>query len=152
MSRVWDLETDSHTEKLILLCLADCASDEGICWPSYATIARKCRMERSRVIEIIARFEKRGLLKKKAHKAANGHPSSNRYTLNIGVSISEGGGAPRAPRVVPQRHHGSAPRAPTLEPSLESSKRTVTGVPPKSPKSSGSLRTASEIMKAILNA
>lgn len=130
MSRVWDRQTETHTEKLILLCLADCASDEGVCWPSYGTIARKCQMERSRVIEIIARFEKQGLLKKKSNKAANGHPSSNRYTLNIADSALEGGGAPRAPRVVPQQHQGSAPRAPTLEPSLEPSDRRG-GKPPK---------------------
>lgn len=151
MSRVWEQPAASHTEKLILLCLADCASDEGVCWPSYATIARKCQMERSRVIEAIARFEKRGLLKKKAHKAANGHPSSNRYTLNIGFSTLEGGGAPTAPRVVPQQHQGSAPGAPTLEPSLDPSDRTVRGKPPKSPKRSGSPRSIGDILRAALD-
>jgi hypothetical protein len=28
-------------EKLVLLALADCANDEGRCWPSASTLARK---------------------------------------------------------------------------------------------------------------
>ena len=47
MSQVWDLQLSS-TEKLVLLALADCANDEGECWPSIATIGRKaCIGERS---------------------------------------------------------------------------------------------------------
>lgn len=40
MSSVWELSLSS-TEKLVLLALADCANDEGECWPSIATIGRK---------------------------------------------------------------------------------------------------------------
>lgn len=47
MSLAWDLPLSS-TEKLVLLALADCANDEGECWPSIATIGRKaCIGERS---------------------------------------------------------------------------------------------------------
>ena len=47
MSAVWDLRLSS-TEKLVLLALADCANDEGECWPSIATIGKKaCIGERS---------------------------------------------------------------------------------------------------------
>lgn len=37
----WDLSIPS-TEKMVLMCLAEHADDEGKCWPSVRTIARKC--------------------------------------------------------------------------------------------------------------
>lgn len=41
MTAVWELRLPD-SEKLALLALADCANDEGLCWPSMATLARKC--------------------------------------------------------------------------------------------------------------
>ena len=41
MSVVWELDLPD-SEKLALLALADCANDEGFCWPSMATLAKKC--------------------------------------------------------------------------------------------------------------
>lgn len=41
MALVWELELPD-SEKLVLLALADAANDEGVCWPSMATLARKC--------------------------------------------------------------------------------------------------------------
>ena len=41
MTAVWEIDLPD-SEKLVLLALADCANDEGFCWPSMATLARKC--------------------------------------------------------------------------------------------------------------
>lgn len=42
LSAAWDLDIGS-TEKMVLMCLCDYANDDGgNCWPSVATIARKC--------------------------------------------------------------------------------------------------------------
>src|SRR4249919_1556589 len=41
MSLVWELVLPD-SEKLVLLALADCANDEGHCWPSMATLSKKC--------------------------------------------------------------------------------------------------------------
>jgi len=41
MTAVWDIPLPD-SEKIVLLALADCANDEGHCWPSMATLARKC--------------------------------------------------------------------------------------------------------------
>jgi hypothetical protein len=41
MTAVWAI-TLPDSEKLVLLALADCANDEGVCWPSMATLAAKC--------------------------------------------------------------------------------------------------------------
>ncbi|TZG24881.1 helix-turn-helix domain-containing protein [Sphingomonas montanisoli] len=41
MSAVWDLVLPD-SEKLVLLALADSANDNGKCWPSMPTLAKKC--------------------------------------------------------------------------------------------------------------
>lgn len=41
MSDVWAISLPD-SDKIVLLALADCANDEGGCWPSMATLARKC--------------------------------------------------------------------------------------------------------------
>jgi len=40
MTKAWDADLPPM-EKLVLLALADCANDEGICWPSATTLAKK---------------------------------------------------------------------------------------------------------------
>src|SRR5690606_12548733 len=43
MSRVWASERPRRSShRLLLLALADNANDEGFCWPSIATLCRKC--------------------------------------------------------------------------------------------------------------
>jgi len=41
MSLVWAMDLPD-SEKIVLLALADCANDEGHCWPGMATLTRKC--------------------------------------------------------------------------------------------------------------
>lgn len=41
MSLVWKVDLPA-SEKLVLLALADCANDEGGCWPSMRTLVSKC--------------------------------------------------------------------------------------------------------------
>lgn len=41
MTAVWSLDLPD-SQKIVLLALADCANDEGLCWPSMATLTKKC--------------------------------------------------------------------------------------------------------------
>lgn len=41
MSAAWQIDLPA-SDKLVLLALADCANDEGSCWPSMATLVKKC--------------------------------------------------------------------------------------------------------------
>lgn len=63
MSWAWELDI-SHTEKLVLICLTDFASDEGVCFPSIKTIARKCSLTERGVFKVVARLESLGFVER----------------------------------------------------------------------------------------
>lgn len=67
---------------LIMLRLADFASDEGIAYPSVATIARQLGAGRSTVISLLGELEKGGWLTKKERRQGQ-RSTSNLYTLNV---------------------------------------------------------------------
>jgi hypothetical protein len=60
MTAVWDMELPAK-DKLVLLALADCANDEGLAWPSIATLARKCGCDQRTIQRNLRDLEKRGL-------------------------------------------------------------------------------------------
>jgi hypothetical protein len=45
MSRVWQYSALKGTERLALVALADCANDEGECFPSLSTVAGALAIE-----------------------------------------------------------------------------------------------------------
>jgi len=61
MATVWELDLSS-VEKLVLLALADCANDDGLCWPSIATLKRKACVGERTVQRAIASLVSAGLL------------------------------------------------------------------------------------------
>lgn len=63
MSGVWKMDLPTF-EKLVLLALADCANDEGLCWPSIATLERKTNAGRRTVQRSIRALESAGILKR----------------------------------------------------------------------------------------
>lgn len=53
MTGVWDCSKMEGSKRLVMLCLADFANDNGLCWPSYPTIAKKCLISDRQVIRNI---------------------------------------------------------------------------------------------------
>lgn len=86
MSAVWDHSCETHTQKLVLLALADNANDEGKCWPSIATIARKCQLAERSVYRQLSRLGELNLLK----YSSGGGNKSNRYTLRLTPDTKSG--------------------------------------------------------------
>lgn len=78
MSKVWKTRCASHTQKLVLLALADNANDEGRCWPSVGNIALKCDLSERSVQYEVRKLTQAGLL---AVKINRGRTHSNRYHL-----------------------------------------------------------------------
>jgi hypothetical protein len=61
MTRVWELDLPD-SDKIVLLALADCANDEGHCWPSVASLVRKCSKSERTIQGSIKRLVDEGLL------------------------------------------------------------------------------------------
>lgn len=81
MSQVWEHQNlQTTTEKLVLLCLADFASDEGTCWPKMATVAAKCNLTERGARSVIEKLEMRGFLTREIRP---GKSRSNVFLLHV---------------------------------------------------------------------
>lgn len=61
MTLVWGLDLPD-SEKIVLLALADCANDEGLAWPSMASLSRKCSKSERTCQGVIKSLVTKGLL------------------------------------------------------------------------------------------
>jgi hypothetical protein len=80
MSQVWRNGPQDGNDLLVLLALADFADDEGYCWPSMASIAKKARMTERGVRKIARRLEEAGHL---SCEVGGGRSGSNRYRVHV---------------------------------------------------------------------
>ena len=71
------------TLKLVLMALADAADDQGICWPSVSTLAKKCTVSKRTVQRSLRVFIGNGLLIAEPRRRRDGSSTSNRYRLLI---------------------------------------------------------------------
>jgi len=78
-SYLWECSTRSGSELLMLLAIADHANDQGKCWPSLETLARKCRVSKRQAINIIHQLEASGEL---SIKRGGGRGNISVYTIN----------------------------------------------------------------------
>ncbi|WP_455424932.1 conserved phage C-terminal domain-containing protein [Dryocola sp. LX212] len=68
----------------IMARLADFSSDEGVCWPSVATIARQIGAGESTVRTAMANLEKAGWITRRQRRNGNRN-ASNVYQLNVAM-------------------------------------------------------------------
>ena len=71
------------TLKLVLMALADAADDQGICWPSVSTLAKKCTVSKRTVQRSLRVLIGSGLLIAEPRRRRDGSSTSNRYRLLI---------------------------------------------------------------------
>jgi hypothetical protein len=86
MSLVWQINLPD-SQKIVLLALADCANDEGTCWPSIATLAKKCSKSERTVQGVIRELVEAGHLTR-IEKLGKGclytiHPRSDCTPANV---------------------------------------------------------------------
>lgn len=62
LSWVFSAPVPKATYKLTLLALADCANDEGYCWPSIAALLTKTSLNRKTVVSALSWLRERGVL------------------------------------------------------------------------------------------
>jgi hypothetical protein len=98
MTRVWDETRFKGTDLLILLCLADHANDDGLCWPSYQTLAKRARCSRRQAIRCVQKLSAEGWVRIEHVRIGDRMNKSNRFHLCIPsdamspVTNGEGGG------------------------------------------------------------
>jgi DNA-binding IscR family transcriptional regulator len=79
MTSVWDdTRTQTHSELLVLLALADWASDDGYCWPTVPALAAKARLSERAVQQILGRLTATGRIRR---IAGGGRGHANQYQV-----------------------------------------------------------------------
>lgn len=109
MTKIWDCDYGQGTKLLLLLALADMANDEGYCWPSYKTLARKIRVGEHHTIMLMNELVADGWITKEVRHRQDDPASqtSNGYWIKIptgkggvtstspgGLSVDNPGGLP----------------------------------------------------------
>lgn len=72
-----------HSSKIILLALADYASDQGQCFASTKHLAQKCGMARSSICSQLRVLQEKKLLTSIKQHSARGYRQANRYQLSL---------------------------------------------------------------------
>ncbi len=76
------------SERLIMLCLADNSTNEGVCFPSQRTIEKKSGLTRPTISSNIKKLEESGYLLKKYRSRKKGGRSSNKYLIFPSLNAS----------------------------------------------------------------
>lgn len=86
MTAIWDNDDpDLVGSRLnILLCLADHANDDGVCWPSISRIAKRSRIDRNNVMDHIKKLTEAGYIKVE-------HRSGTSNVYKVFPKITSGG-------------------------------------------------------------
>lgn len=94
MVKAMKLTVGNPNRKLVLLKLADNASDSGECWPSYQHIAEQCEISRCSAMNHIKKLEQDGFLKVVKRRKSATESMTNIYLLTLdrdSENISLGG-------------------------------------------------------------
>lgn len=119
MVQAMKIKVGNPLRKLVLLKLADNASDQGECWPSYQHIADQCEISKRSVMNHIDALCECGLVKKELRVGPKGN-SSNIYRLNFSSAGDSPGSAGNSPGSAGNSPGGSAGDSPRISHSFES--------------------------------
>lgn len=111
MVKAMKTKVGNPLRKLVLIKLADNASDQGECWPSYQHIADQCEIDRSTVRKHIKQLASDGLLRIENREGPKGN-STNLYFLTLsGVGRNSTPVGPESTGVGPQPTGGVGPES-----------------------------------------
>jgi hypothetical protein len=96
MARVWDTPGLSPTLRLLLLALADHANDDGVCWPSYATLEARVGLSGRQLRRLLGEAEDGGHLSRR--RGGRGPGDVTHYQLSLrGTPATPSRGTPATP-------------------------------------------------------
>lgn len=90
-SWAWRQRIGDGSAKLVLLKLADSASDEGECWSTQKYLAEECEMSERNLRFKLEKLEQAGLLSVQRTKKPDGTWNPNTYKLSSGSPLPMGG-------------------------------------------------------------
>ncbi len=124
MSAVWEGAAADGGTLLVLLALADYANDQGVCWPSRASLAHKARLSERQVRRALAALRAAGAVDVIADAKQHTPP---RYRVRVDKLSSLPRGDTHAARGDTDGSPGGTPTTPkpSLEPSIESTATTT---------------------------
>lgn len=81
MTLAWAATVGDHTDKLVLLSLADNANDAGECYPSLTSVAKRCEISKRTAIRAIQSLAEKGHLTQISRPGRNStyhiHPNTS---------------------------------------------------------------------------
>ena len=83
MSDVFENSKTVGNTRLVLLCLADCANDEGACWPSIRKIAQKANLSEPMTKKHLNALIATGVVRREEREDHSGRQTSNFYTVDV---------------------------------------------------------------------
>lgn len=81
MSNVWARSKRKDGELLVMLALADFASDSGECWPSLEVLALKARLTKSQLCKVLTKLEESGEIVRQ--RSSGGRNRRSRYRISL---------------------------------------------------------------------
>lgn len=126
------IKCGTASRKTVLMFLANCANEDGECWPSVAYIAESSELSERTVQQALADMQGMGILERAARKHESGASRSSLFRLKMEADSAQktgepppqkmgGEGAANAPpRVQPMQGEGAAnaPLESPIEPSI----------------------------------
>lgn len=82
MNDAWSMPLNS-SEKIVLLALADCANDDGECWPSFENLKKKTGMANSTLSKHLKILKGAGIIQSTPHGEIGSGKKVNSYKLNL---------------------------------------------------------------------
>ena len=82
MNWAWGLRLKPNV-KFVLMALADACDDDGYCWPSVPTLAKKTCLDDRSVQRILNQLKADGLVRAEPRYRKDGSPTSNGYRLRL---------------------------------------------------------------------
>lgn len=141
MVKAMKTKVGNPLRKLVLIKLADNASDQGECWPSYQHIADQCEIDRSTVRKHIKHLEAQGLVRIENREGPKGN-STNLYYLTLRNPVGQNSTpvGPESTGVGPQPTGGVGPESTrtshSFEPVIEPVEQAVAAAPSAKKKAS----------------
>lgn len=96
LSKVWEHYPSGGSSLLVMLALADWSDDEGRCFPSIASIAKKTRLSDSQARRVVHDMINMSYVQVVGNKNGGAKGSSRRYKINIQLLTASTNATPAA--------------------------------------------------------